>query len=160
MSFHFSSHEKLKEFGKKHKKSGKTEGIFQWPRRERFSPVWCMCHVSGLCTLTDWLWREYFSWNFGTFSGKYQGKLREFYFHKVLGTLRDKIRGNFPLSSVVRVDQGSLWRGRSLPVFHRAGWVRALSLIVKSWLGVPKAGVHYKKYNRYHANNRWGPLPP
>ena len=30
---------------------------------------------------------KYFSWNFGTFSGKYQGRLSEFLFHKVLGTL-------------------------------------------------------------------------
>ena len=30
---------------------------------------------------------KYFSWNFGAFSGKYQGELREFPFHKVLGTL-------------------------------------------------------------------------
>ena len=30
---------------------------------------------------------KYFSWNFGTFSGKYQGKLRGFLFHKMLGNL-------------------------------------------------------------------------
>ena len=76
-----------------------------------------LCHVSKLCSLTDWLFFcEYytplqtitvgcarttswfpsnlikgkvflFSWNYGTFSGRYQGKLREFLVHQVLGTL-------------------------------------------------------------------------
>ena len=44
-----------RKFGKTPQKSGK---IWQWPRRERFSPVWRMCvlcHVSKLCPLTDWL---------------------------------------------------------------------------------------------------------
>ena len=38
----------------KHPKSGENRGIWQWPRKERFSPV--LCHVSKLCPLSDWLW--------------------------------------------------------------------------------------------------------
>ena len=34
--------------------------------------------------------KKYFSLNFGTFSGKYHGKQREFLFHKMLGTLACK----------------------------------------------------------------------
>ena len=40
----------------KHKKSGKTVGIWQWSRRERFSPVWCMCVLYVAWWWWWWWW--------------------------------------------------------------------------------------------------------
>ena len=63
--------------------------------------------------------RKYFSLNFGTFSGKYQGKLREFLFHKILGTLirigiaRLVIAG----TGVDMVESSAPGRGRAKPKF-------------------------------------------
>ena len=54
----FPVRENSGNLGKTQKIRENSGNLWQWPRTERVSPVWGMCvlcHVSKLCSFTDWL---------------------------------------------------------------------------------------------------------
>ena len=56
MSFQFSSQGKLREFGKNTKSQGNCDSDPEGKGFRQFGIYMCvLCHVSKLCSLTDWL---------------------------------------------------------------------------------------------------------